>query len=120
MKLFDTVMGLSVSATLPVLVTVNVCAWLVVPATWAPKISNEGETASPGLTPWPARLAVCVPAPSVIVTVPLRGPAVDGVKTTLTLQLAPAAIEPEQLVVLVKWLGVATEPMLIAGAPVVV
>jgi hypothetical protein len=102
MKLFDTAIGLSVNATVPVLVTVNVCAWLVVPATWAPKISNEGDTASPGLTPWPARLTVCVPAPSFMVTVPLSGPAVVGVKTTLTLQLPPAAIEPEQLVVLVK------------------
>ncbi len=48
MRLFDTVMGFSVSAAVPVLVTVNVCAWLVVPATCAPKISNEGETARPG------------------------------------------------------------------------
>jgi hypothetical protein len=33
MKLFETVMGFRVSGALPVLVTVSVCAWLVVPTT---------------------------------------------------------------------------------------
>src|ERR1700722_1441196 len=55
-----------------------------------------------------------------MVTVPFSGPAVEGVKTTLTLQLAPAPIEPEQLVVLVKLLVVATDAMLTAAVPVLV
>ena len=50
-KLPETVIGLRCNSTVKVLVTVSVCAGLVVPTTCAPKISNEGVTDKPGLTP---------------------------------------------------------------------
>ena len=62
----------------------------------------------------------CVPAVSVIVTVPCKEPVVVGMKRMLMLQFAPAAIEPEQLVVSVKSVLGATEVMLIGIVPVLV
>jgi hypothetical protein len=51
LKLFDTVIGLRISDVVPVFVMASVCAWLMVPTAWAPKISNEGATESPRLMP---------------------------------------------------------------------
>ena len=110
-------MGSSVNGAVPVFVTISVCAWLVVLTTCAPNISNEGVMARPMLTPCPNAVMICVPAVSVMVTMPLSVPVVVGSKTTLRLQLAPAAIEPGQFVVSEKLAVGTTEVMVTADDP---
>lgn len=83
------------------MVSVTFCGALVVPTFWPANTKLEGERLTAGSVPVPLRLAECgLPtALSVIVKVPLRGPAAEGVKFTFTLQLAPAAREVGQLLV---------------------
>ena len=69
----------SVSATSPALVRVTCCAALDVPTCCCAKVSASGATVSvAGLVPRPLSWAICVPALSVIVRVPVRVPLVVG------------------------------------------
>jgi hypothetical protein len=87
---------------LPVLVTVIVCAGLLVPTGSEGKVGGADKlTAAP--VPVPVRLTLCglVKALSVIVKVALRAPIALGVKVTLIAQVVPAAkLEPQ---VFVSW-----------------
>src|SRR5215472_13335393 len=96
-------MPLKVMGILPVLVSVSVCAALVVPTTWLPNVRDVGESVPALVVAVPEMLTddgVAVKSP-VIVSDPVNGPdwAPLGAKTTLSVQLAPTAITPEQLFV---------------------
>jgi len=87
-----------VSAVLPVLERVTVCAALVELIVWLANVSEVGETLATGVpaaAPVPVRLTVCgLPeALSVTLKVPVRVPAAVGVNFTLMLQFPPAAKE---------------------------
>src|SRR5215471_11279542 len=86
-------MELIVAFELPLLVTVIVCPVLVPFRTWFPKFKLPGEIVREELTPVPLRLEVCglFEALSLTVRVPVRVPAVVGVKVTEIVQLPPAA-----------------------------
>jgi hypothetical protein len=75
-----------VSATLPVLVKVTVCAGLLLPGAWSGKVSEEGDNSTP--TPIPVPLKVSVwglwGAMSVKLNEALRLPIANGVNVTLT------------------------------------
>ena len=79
-----------VTVTLPPLDTVAVCGALVVPTATEPKSSSVGEIWI-GPDPLPERLTVCVPAASLMVSIPVAVPIVLGVKETLMVQKAPTA-----------------------------
>jgi hypothetical protein len=85
------------------LVSVTLCAALVVPTFWLLKVSEVGERLGSAV-PVPERLAVCglFVALSVTVNVPLRAPVAVGVNVTLIVQLAPAATLAPQLFVWAK------------------
>lgn len=93
-----------VSAAVPLLVSVTVCAAEVVPTFWPAKVRLAGESPAAGAMPVPLKLAVCgLPAAlSVTVNVPLRAPEAVGAKLTLIVQLPPTAKEEPQLFVWVK------------------
>jgi hypothetical protein len=95
-----------VKLTVPVLVSVTVCAALVVPTVWLANVNEEAErlTVVVGAVPVPVRLTVCgLPeALSVMLKVPVRVPEAVGVKVMLMVQLAPAATELPQLSVSAK------------------
>jgi hypothetical protein len=96
------VMLVIVNAALPVLVSVTVCAALVVPMVWLAKVSEVGEKLTAGAgtaAPVPVSVAVCgLPAVlSTMLNVPVRVPAAVGLKVTLIVQLAPAATEVPQV-----------------------
>ena len=57
-KLPLAVIELMVSAAVPVFERVTVCAALVVPCSWLPKLRLTGETPAMGATPVPVRLTV--------------------------------------------------------------
>ncbi len=86
-----------VSAALPLLVSVTLCAGLVVPTAWLPKLRLVDDRLTAGaelvLVPLPDRPTDCgLPlALSVIVTAAVSVPVAVGVKVTLMVQLAPAA-----------------------------
>ncbi len=90
----------------PVLVSVTVCAALVVPTVWLAKASEVAERLAvvAGAVPVPVRVTDCglSEALSVMLRVPVRVPEAVGVKVTLMLQLAPAATELPQVLVCVK------------------
>ncbi len=97
-------MLLMVSVAVPLLVSVTVCAALVVPTCWLLKVRLVLERVTAGAvgaTPVPVRLTLCgLPAAlSVIDSVPVRVPVAVGVKVTLMVQLAPAATEAPQVFV---------------------
>jgi len=83
-----------VSGPVLVLLSVTGCAVLVVPTAWLPKLKLAGEAVAVGETPVPVKETVCgLPAAlSVMVRKPGRVPPVEGVKVTLIVQFAPAAI----------------------------
>lgn len=89
---------LIVSGAVPLLVRVIVCAALVVPTFWLPKLALAGLSVTPGadVTPVPERGTLCglPPALSLMLTVAVRAPFADGVKVTLIVQLAVAARMP--------------------------
>jgi len=94
--------ALTVKAALPLLVTVTVCALLVVPFSWLPKEREVGDKETPGpvaAVPVPVTATVWgLPgASSVKVSEPVLAPAAVGVKITLIVQVAPTASEPPQL-----------------------
>jgi len=72
-----------------ILVTVTVCAALVVPIVVLLKVRVRGETESATFTPVPVSPTVCglSVASSVIVNVPERVPTADGVKVTVIVQV---------------------------------
>jgi hypothetical protein len=88
---------------LPVLVRVRICGELVMSTGWLPKARLVGERLATAavLVPVPERLTVWgLPAAlSEMLRVPLRVPLAVGVKTTLIVQLFPAATLVPQLFV---------------------
>ncbi len=94
-------MLLMVSVAVPLLVSVTVCAALVVPTCWLLKVRVLLDNVTAGAIPVPLRLTLCgLPAAlSVIDSVPVRVPVAVGVKVTLMVQLAPAATEAPQVFV---------------------
>jgi hypothetical protein len=90
-----------VSAAVPELVRVIVCAALGVLSTCAANVRLAGERVAPGPAPVPVSATVCgLPAAlSVMVSVPLRTPGAVGVNVTLIVQLAVGATEVPQLLV---------------------
>src|SRR5438876_852284 len=99
-------MLVTLSAALPVLLSVTDCAALVVFSSWLPKLKFVADklTMGAGAAPVPVRLMVCgLPAMlSVIVTAPVRMPVAVGVNVTLMVQLAPAATDVPQVLVCMK------------------
>jgi hypothetical protein len=89
------------SGPVPLLLSVTVCAALVVPTFWLANVRLVGARLAAGAVPLPLRLAVCgLPAASsVTLSEPLRVPVAVGVKVTLMLQLALAANVVPQLLV---------------------
>ena len=94
-------MLLIVSEAAPELVSVTVCAALVVFTVWLANIKLAGDKFTPGAVPVPVRFTVCgLPvALSVTVMVPVWLPVAVGVKVTLIEQFAPAASVAPQVVV---------------------
>jgi hypothetical protein len=87
-------------AVVPLLVTVTVCAALVVPTGWLPKPRLVADRLTAGATPVPERLTVwgVSAALSLIVRVASREPVAKGVKVTLTEQVPlGATLTLEQL-----------------------
>lgn len=83
---------LIVTGPVPVLVTVTVCAALIVPTTWLPNVSDGVDTLTVWVSavPVPVRLTDCgLPvASSAMESVPVRGLLADvGVNVTPTVQL---------------------------------
>ncbi len=109
-----------VKVTEPVLVSVTVCAALVVPTVWLAKVSEVTERLAVvvGAVPVPVRLTVCgLPeALSVMLKVPVRVPDAVGVNVTLMVQLAPAATEPPQVSVSAKSPLAAILPVIVRAA----
>ena len=94
------VMPEMVSAALPVLVRVTVCAVLLVPDIWAGKVSEEDDKLTMAPIPFPLRLTDCglSLALSVKVSEALRLPMADGVNVTLTVQVPLGVmVAPEQV-----------------------
>src|SRR5437764_1435404 len=88
-----TVSEVIVSAVFPLLVSVMVCAALEVPTSCEAKVRDEGENAATAARPVPLKLTG---AGGVLLLLdndndPVRLPSADGLKTTLMVQLAPAA-----------------------------
>ncbi len=88
----------------PVLLSVTVCAELVVPRVWLLKVKLAGLTPAVGAVPVPLRLTVCglVVALSVMLKVAERLPGAVGVNVTLIVQVALAATELPQVLVSAK------------------
>ena len=80
---------------------VTSCAGLVVPTSWAAKVTLVGDKVAfgPETTPVPLREAICgLPAAlSETLSAALRNPDVVGLNVTLIVQLAPAANELPQV-----------------------
>jgi hypothetical protein len=79
-------------AVVPAFFTVKVVAALVVPTATEPNPCVAGVRVI-GAVPVPVKLAVCVPALSITVRVPVRAPVALGVKLTVMVQVAAAATE---------------------------
>jgi hypothetical protein len=101
----------------PAFRTVNVVAALAVPSPIEPNACEVGAMVI-GATPVPVRLAVCVPALSVAVSVPVRAPVAVGLKVMVMTQVRAAATELPQVLVCVKSPLVAMLLTVSAAAPV--
>jgi hypothetical protein len=94
-----------VNTPVPPLERVTVCAVLVVPTLWLPKVSVVGEGVAAGIpTPVPEIDTLCVDpvvlfALSVTVSVAVRVPVLVGLNVTEMVQLPAAATAPAQLLV---------------------
>ncbi len=88
-------MEVMLSAALPVLLSVTICAALIVPTPWLAKVRLVADklTIGAGAVPVPVKVTVCgLPvALSVMLTAALRVPVALGTKVTLMVQLAFAA-----------------------------
>jgi hypothetical protein len=67
----------------------------VAPTTVLPKLRLDGFSETPGEIPVPERLTLLVARSETMARVPVRGPAVVGVKVTPTSQLEPTLSTPE-------------------------
>jgi hypothetical protein len=85
-------------AVVPAFFTVKVVAPLVLPTATEPNPWFVGVSVI-GAVPVPVKLAVCVPALSMTVRVPVRAPMALGVKVTVMVHLPAAATEGQVLVV---------------------
>jgi hypothetical protein len=87
------------SAAVPELVSVTVCAALVVLTVWEAKVRLVGETAAVGPDPVPVRVTTCgLPGPSsAMLSVPVRVPPCAGLNLTLMAQALPVLMPPLQL-----------------------
>lgn len=87
------------SVAVPESVTITVCGALEVPGFWAAKVRVVAESVTAGAATVPLKLTVCVPALSVMVTVPVSVPddPDGGVKVTLIVQAAPAPMAVPQV-----------------------
>src|SRR5437868_4651428 len=113
-------MLLMVRSAVPLFLSVTVCAALVVPVFWFPKLRLVGLKLTPGagaLIPLPLRATVWgLPlALSVMLTLALRVPIAVGVKVTLMVQEAPAARVLELLGQVLVW---AKSPLLVPLRPI--
>jgi hypothetical protein len=86
----------------PVLVTVSVCAELVVLIGWLTKSRGEAEKLTMAAVPVPVKVTTCggPVAPLLVmvtVSVPLLGPGAAGVKVTVIMQFPPTFTPPAQL-----------------------
>jgi hypothetical protein len=92
------------SVALPTFTSARICAALVVPTSWLPKMRLEAERRTAGPAPLPIRLTFCglPPALSARLSVPRTTPNAAGVKVTLILQLAAGMREAGQLFVCAK------------------
>jgi hypothetical protein len=87
------VMLVMLRVALPVLLSVTLCALLLVPTACAGKVNEARERLTCGALPVPVS-AMAIGSLSVLafmVTAPVRVPTASGVKVTLRVQLAPAA-----------------------------
>ena len=88
----------TISGPLPVLVRVTVLAVLVAPRTVDEKLSEVGETEATGAVAMPVRamawLGPALPESSVTIRFPLAGPAANGAKETLAMQVEAGASTP--------------------------
>ena len=89
------------NATVSRFVIVKVRAALVCPITTEPNAREAGVIVI-GVIPVPVRLAVCVPTPSLTVSVPVRAPRAVGLKVMVMTQFRAAATELPQVLVWVK------------------
>lgn len=110
----------TVSVAFPELLSVMVCAVLVLLSSWAAKVRLVGERDAAGPVPVPERLTLCgLPeASSVMVSVPVSAPPSVGVKLTLIVQEALAATLLPQLLVWAKSPLMAMLVMVSAAVPV--
>src|SRR5436305_13717361 len=99
------VIELIVSDAVPVLDSVKVNGGLVVRRACVPKFWDAGESVTAACTPVPVSVTTCglVTSESVMVSVPVRRPAVVGTKATLTRQLLPGVRLPPQLLLSEKF-----------------
>ncbi len=114
------VMPEMVSEALPVLVSVTVCAALLVPDIWAEKVSEEEDKLTASPVPVPLKFTVCVLPSiplllSVMVSVPVSGPLAVGEKVTLIVREPLAATLPPQLSVSPK-LALGAMPVMVSAA----
>jgi hypothetical protein len=81
------------------LVTLICCAPLVVPTGCVPNVRLVGESITPAWPALPLKATVCdaILPPNATVSVPVRGPVTEGLKTTLMSHFCPAATPAEQL-----------------------
>lgn len=102
-----TAMPVMLKTAWPVLLSVTLCAALVVPTFCAPKDKLLGAKATlgvAGVTPLPLSVTTCgLFGPlSFTATVPLVGPATVGVKVSPIVQVPPGASEPQPLLARAK------------------
>jgi len=110
----------SVSPTSPLFVSVTVCAALAVPSAVAAKLRLPGASPSVAAScPAPLNAAVCVPALSVTVNVPVRVPLAVGAKAIATVHPTPLpSIAPHVFAVIVKSPVTAIVPSVAVTPPV--
>jgi hypothetical protein len=89
----------TVNGPVPVLFTLICWAPLVVPTVWTPNVSAVGDRVTVGCPALPLKVTACdaMLPPNAAVSTPVRGPATDGVKITLTSHSCPAATPTAQL-----------------------
>jgi hypothetical protein len=115
---------LGVAGSDALLVSVTVCAALVVPTAWEmANVTLAGERLAMGaVTPTPFSAITCglLPALSVKVTVPTALPAAVGVKVTLMVQIPPAVSDAPQVLVCAKEAVATIEVRVRVAVPVLV
>ena len=112
------------NGALPVLVSVTVCAALVVPTPWeVANVKLAGERLAMGaVTPVPFSAITCgvLPALSAMLTEPTELPAAVGEKVTLMVQIPPAIRDAPQVLVCAKGAVAAIEVRVRVAVPLLV